>query len=491
MEVNNIVQFLEDRTILVTGGTGFLAKVMVEKILRVQPNVRKLYLLIRACDLEEAIKRFQMEVAGNDLFRILREKHGANIDTFLSEKVTPVAGDITIENLGLRDYNLIKEMQREVDVVVNAAASTKFYERYDLALNINTFGAKHVSNFVLKCINMKVFLHISTAYVSSENHGLILEKQFKSGDSINGKTKVDINKEKELMEENLKQLTTIKATNKEIASFMKDLGIQRAKHHGWPNTYVFTKAMGEMLLGELRKDVPLVILRPSIVSSTYKEPFPGWIENLRTIDTVFAGYIKGTATCLRGDPDCIMDIVPVDMVVNAMIVAMAAHVNHPNSGIIYHGTSSASNPVKLHQIVDWSVEYFTKHPYISKDGSIKARDFKLLTSETSFQKYIAIHYQLPLKALKIANMVLCHALDGVYTDFSRKLQIGTLFSDLFKHYALSKAIYDDSNLKNLLNIYKENADDEAQVFFFNTSSINWKDYYMNTHLPGLVKYAIK
>ncbi|KAF5786685.1 putative alcohol-forming fatty acyl-CoA reductase [Helianthus annuus] len=62
MEVNNIMQFLEDRTILVTGGTGFLAKVMVEKILRVQPNVRKLYLLIRACDLEEAIKRFQMEV---------------------------------------------------------------------------------------------------------------------------------------------------------------------------------------------------------------------------------------------------------------------------------------------------------------------------------------------------------------------------------------------------------------------------------------------
>ncbi|KAM0025391.1 putative alcohol-forming fatty acyl-CoA reductase [Helianthus debilis subsp. tardiflorus] len=92
MEVNNIMQFLEERTILVTGGTGFLAKgslisiylslchslsfslnyfvdmtfllditVMVEKILRVQPNVRKLYLLVRACDQEEAIKRFQME----------------------------------------------------------------------------------------------------------------------------------------------------------------------------------------------------------------------------------------------------------------------------------------------------------------------------------------------------------------------------------------------------------------------------------------------
>jgi fatty acyl-CoA reductase len=55
----------------------------------------------------------------------------------------------------------------------------------------------------------------------------------------------------------------------------------RAKLYGWPNTYVYTKAMGEMLLGRFRENLPLVIIRPTMVSSTYKEPFSGWIEGVR------------------------------------------------------------------------------------------------------------------------------------------------------------------------------------------------------------------
>lgn len=57
----------------------------------------------------------------------------------------------------------------------------------------------------------------------------------------------------------------------------------RAKRFGWPSTYVFTKSMGEMLLGESRGNMPLVILRPTIVTSTIKDPFPGWIEGVRYI----------------------------------------------------------------------------------------------------------------------------------------------------------------------------------------------------------------
>lgn len=57
--------------------------------------------------------------------------------------------------------------------------------------------------------------------------------------------------------------------------------MRRAARYGWPNTYVFTKAMGEMLVGQLKENLPLVILRPTIISSTYKEPFPGWVEGVR------------------------------------------------------------------------------------------------------------------------------------------------------------------------------------------------------------------
>lgn len=52
----------------------------------------------------------------------------------------------------------------------------------------------------------------------------------------------------------------------------------RANKYGWPNTYSFTKAMGEMVLGDF---TPLVIIRPTIVTSTFKQPFPGWLEGLR------------------------------------------------------------------------------------------------------------------------------------------------------------------------------------------------------------------
>ena len=59
------------------------------------------------------------------------------------------------------------------------------------------------------------------------------------------------------------------------------LTMERAKLYGWPNAYVFTKAMGEMLVVNLKDNVPLIIVRPAVVTSTWKEPFPGWIEGLR------------------------------------------------------------------------------------------------------------------------------------------------------------------------------------------------------------------
>nr|GFB52375.1 jojoba acyl CoA reductase-related male sterility protein [Tanacetum cinerariifolium] len=101
-----------------------------------------------------------------DLFKILKEKYGTNLQSFLSEKVTPVAGDITYDNLGVKDSDLVQEMWRNVDVVVNVAATTNFDERYDIALALNTFGAKNVFNFASKCTKIKLLLHVSTAYVA-------------------------------------------------------------------------------------------------------------------------------------------------------------------------------------------------------------------------------------------------------------------------------------------------------------------------------------
>lgn len=47
----------------------------------------------------------------------------------------------------------------------------------------------------------------------------------------------------------------------------------------FPNTYTFTKKMAEKMLEMEAGDLPLVIVRPSIVTAAVKEPFPGWIDN--------------------------------------------------------------------------------------------------------------------------------------------------------------------------------------------------------------------
>lgn len=68
---------------------------------------------------------------GKELFRVLREKWGSNLTTFLSEKLTPVPGDISCHDLGVADSNLRQEMCTQVDIVVNLAATTNFDERYN------------------------------------------------------------------------------------------------------------------------------------------------------------------------------------------------------------------------------------------------------------------------------------------------------------------------------------------------------------------------
>uniref|UniRef100_A0A0Q3R6M8 Fatty acyl-CoA reductase n=1 Tax=Setaria italica TaxID=4555 RepID=A0A0Q3R6M8_SETIT len=57
MDAAKVAGFFKDRIILITGSTGFLGKLLVEKILRVQPDVKKLYLLVRVSDNTAAEQR--------------------------------------------------------------------------------------------------------------------------------------------------------------------------------------------------------------------------------------------------------------------------------------------------------------------------------------------------------------------------------------------------------------------------------------------------
>lgn len=490
MELGSIVHFLEGKTILVTGATGFLAKIFIEKILRVQPNVKKLYLLLRAKDTESATQRLNKEIIGKDLFKLLKENMGSKFKSFISEKVTMVAGDISHEDLNLKESILKDEIFNQTEVIVNLAATTNFDERYDVALGINTLGAKHVLSFAKKCTKLKVLVHVSTAYVCGEKGGLIVEDPHHLGVSLNGVPGLDIGIENKVVKEKMNELHAKGATEQDIDVAMKDLGMERATKYGWPNTYVFTKAMGEMLVETLKGNMSVVILRPTIVTSTYKEPFPGWVEGLRTIDTFVVAYGKGKLTCFLADLEAVFDVIPADMVVNAIIVAMMAHANQP-SDIIYHVGSSVRNPIKYHNLRDYITRYFAKKPMINKDGKVvKVGKVTMFSNMPSFRRYMFIRYMLLLKGLEIANSALCEYFRETYLDLNGKIRTIMRLADLYRPYLFFSGIFDDMNTEKLNSAAKE-GEVEMDLFYFNPKMIDWDDYFMNVHIPGIFKYAIK
>ena len=64
------------------------------------------------------------------------------------------------------------------------------------------------------------------------------------------------------------------------------------RHLGWPNTYTFTKSLGESLLATRGAGLPIAIVRPSIVETSTHQPFRGWNEGINTSAPL--SYLLGT-----------------------------------------------------------------------------------------------------------------------------------------------------------------------------------------------------
>uniref|UniRef100_A0A0D9W3S3 Fatty acyl-CoA reductase n=1 Tax=Leersia perrieri TaxID=77586 RepID=A0A0D9W3S3_9ORYZ len=475
MDAGIVAGRFRDKSILITGSTGFLGKMLVEKILRIQPEVRKLYLLVRAPDAAAAEERILTEIVGKGLFDVLREQHGEGFHSFIKEKICPLAGDVMHENFGLGRTEIL-QLSQVVDIIVNGAATTNFMERYDVALATNTAGIMHLCQFAKQCDNLRMLLHVSTAYVSGEQAGLLLEKPFQFGEALRQSYHLDIEAELQLVDrmKSIHRMESSGDNNLEKIA-MKKLGIKRAKHFGWPNTYVLTKAMGEMLLQHLGRDLPVVIIRPSMITSTLHDPMPGWIEGTRTVDAMFVAYNNQTLPCFIADGNIIFDLIPGDMVVSAMMVAINSHWNE-QAQVIYHVTSAHQNPLPCSLMEIFMYNYFHKNPRTTKDGKVITNKAVLLFKKFSyFQAYMFLRYKVPLEMM--------HALlRGSYSKKYNNLNRG------YNFLMTVAKLFDDTNLRKL---WKATAMDknDASVFNFDPKCINWSSYLVNTHIPAAIKYA--
>ncbi|KAK1367385.1 Fatty acyl-CoA reductase [Heracleum sosnowskyi] len=485
-----IIDFFGGKKLLITGATGFLAKVLVEKILRKMPEVDKMYLLIKAKDKEAAMERLMKEIVNTKLFECLREKQGTFFKKFILSKLVPVVGNMCETNLGIEE-DVANRIAREVDVIINSVATTTFDERFDVALDLNTVGAARILTFAKKCEKLKLYVHLSTAYVCRQSEGKIIGQSFGKGHYVASSSDIfeephkhvhglDIKAEIKLASEMKKSLK-----ENEIDQKLKDLGMSRAQEYGWPNTYAFTKAMGEMVVEDIKGHLPVIIIRPSIIESTLKEPFPGWIEGNRMIDPVMILYGKGKIPGFYSDPNIALDVIPVDIVVNSTLAAIAKHGreeskpedSNSSDDHVYQITSSVANPLVCRELSDMAYQHFSLFPCFDRmENPIHISTFMFFTSLEDF-----------LSDMKNTN--------GNEKISPRKELIRRKSMEHFKYlaeiyqpYSFFDGRFDNKGVEKLMKCLSEK---ERKEFGFDVSSIDWKDYIIRVHFPGIRKHVMK
>ena len=172
----SIPEFFANRSVFITGATGFVGKALIEKLLRSCPQIGRIYLLIRPSKdkdaqsrLRELLKTEVRRITFNyqkkfsrlllysqillllpKVFEWLRQHQPEALN-----KLIPINGDVSLPDLGIKpsDMQLIED---NVSVVFNSAARVKF--DYDLrsALDSNVKGPKTLAAFCRRLKNLKV-----------------------------------------------------------------------------------------------------------------------------------------------------------------------------------------------------------------------------------------------------------------------------------------------------------------------------------------------
>ncbi|WZZ17715.1 hypothetical protein YC2023_110804 [Brassica napus] len=214
-----IFRFLQGKSYLITGATGFLAKVLIEKLVRASPETGKIFFLMKTEDQESANKRLYDEIISSDLFRLIKQTHGSSYEAFMKSKLIPVVGDIGEDNLGIKSQ-MACNIRDKIDVIISCAGRTTFDDRYDSALNVNALGPGRLLSFGKGCKKLKLFLHISTAYVTGNEEGTILETPLCIGENIT--SHLNIETKMKLASEALR-----KFYGREEIKKLKELGMER------------------------------------------------------------------------------------------------------------------------------------------------------------------------------------------------------------------------------------------------------------------------
>uniref|UniRef100_A0A8C6QX96 Fatty acyl-CoA reductase n=2 Tax=Nannospalax galili TaxID=1026970 RepID=A0A8C6QX96_NANGA len=328
-----VAAFYSNKSILITGATGFLGKVLMEKLFRTSPQLKVIYILIRP-KAGQTLQERVFQILNSKLFEKVKE-----ICPNVHEKIRPISADLNQSDLAISKEDM-QELLSGTNIVFHCAATVRFDAHLREAVQLNVIATQKLLLMASQMSKLEAFIHISTAFSNCN---------LKRIDEVIYPCPVEPRKIIDSMEW-LDDAIIDEITPKLIGDR--------------PNTYTYTKALGEMVIHQESGNLNVAIIRPSIVGASWQEPFPGWIDNINGPSGLIIASGKGFLRSLRATPMAIADVIPVDTVVNLTIaVGWYTAVHRPKSTLIYHSTSGNLNPCLWHDMGLKVLAAFEKIPF--------------------------------------------------------------------------------------------------------------------------------
>ncbi len=511
-----IAEQLAGKRIAITGSTGFLGTALVERLIRSVPEC-ELVLLVRPGKRSSPAERARREIFRNDAFSRLLADRGK--DPFWAEierRVTVIAGDISSDGLGLDAEG--RELIAGCDLVMHSAATVSFDAPIDQAVEVNLLGPTRIVQTLQSLDANPHLVAVSTCYVAGNRRGSAPEqlltdspfhieidwraevtaaRRFKGDFDAQSRDPERLRQYRRQARQDLGAAgTPLLAAKTEqlrqrwVDEQLVEAGRARAASLGWPDAYAYTKALAERALVESRGDVPVSIVRPSIIESSWAEPYPGWIKGFRMAEPIIISYARGLLKEFPGVPEGVIDVIPVDLVV-AAIVNVAAKGPEPDGSVgVTQVASGTRNPLRYRRLVDLTSTWFGDHPLYDEKGQ------PISVPEWSFPGRGAVERQLARvqrnlewadKGLKRLPLRGPQALFNAQLEENKEQVERALdYVRIYGSYAECEALY---GVERLVALHEGLPADDAVTFGCDPAVIDWDHYVTGVHLPSVVEHA--